>query len=114
MAGAMKGANKAIAKTNKAINMPKLQETLQQFNMNMAKMDMTEEMMNDSLADAFDDDAMEGEVDDITRQVLDECGVDINAMMAAAPTSKVASAQQTKVAAPAETEAQRMLAELGI
>ena len=92
MSKAMKGVNKAMGAANKRMNPQKMQETMKKFEMNMQQMDMTEEMMNDTLMDAFDDEGAEGEVDAITQQALDEIGVDLTAMMAAAPSTKVGAA----------------------
>lgn len=91
MSTAIKGATKAMGAANKAIDPVKMQKTMQNFQKQLQTMDMTEEMMDDTLADAFDDDEMEGEVDDITNQALEEIGVDITAMMASAPSNQVAS-----------------------
>jgi hypothetical protein len=57
---------------------------------------MKEEMMNDALAAAFDDDELEEEADDVTGQILAELGVEMDQKMVGlnAP-SKIAGATST-------------------
>ena len=42
------------------------------------RLQVKEEMMNDALADAFDNDEMEEEADNVTNQVLAELGVELD------------------------------------
>eukprot|EP00245_Coleochaete_scutata_P003565 TRINITY_DN1521_c0_g1_i1.p1 TRINITY_DN1521_c0_g1~~TRINITY_DN1521_c0_g1_i1.p1 ORF type:complete len:118 (+),score=40.92 TRINITY_DN1521_c0_g1_i1:53-355(+) len=67
------------------------QKMLQEFAKETGKMEMTEEMMSDAVGDALDDDEIEGETDDLTSQILDEIGIDMEAQMAPAPKTKLAT-----------------------
>jgi len=59
-----------------------------EFQVNMEKMDLNEELMDDALA-ALDGDDIDEEVDDITNQVLDEIGVNLNGILNEAPKSSL-------------------------
>ena len=48
------------------------------FQMENERLQVKEEMMNDALADAFDNDEMEEEADNVTNQVLAELGVELD------------------------------------
>ena len=57
----------------------KTAQTMQQFQKENEKMQMTEEMMDDAMALALSDD--EGAEDDVVNEVLAEIGIDINAQV---------------------------------
>lgn len=61
MAQAMKGVTKAMQSMNRQLNMPQIQKILQEFEKQSEIMDMKEEMMNDAIDDAMEDDADEEE-----------------------------------------------------
>lgn len=61
MAQAMKGVTKAMQSMNRQLNMPQIQRILQEFEKQSEIMDMKEEMMNDAIDDAMEDDADEEE-----------------------------------------------------
>jgi len=90
VAGAMKGATKAMSSMNKQMEPAKQAKIMQEFQRQSAQMDMTTEMMSDSIDDALDDDEAEEETEELTAQVLDEIGVDVAAQMTSAPKGKVA------------------------
>ncbi|CAM6089483.1 unnamed protein product [Calypogeia fissa] len=90
VAGAMKGASKAMAAMNKQMEPAKQAKVMQEFQKQSAQMDMTTEMMSDAIDDALDDDDAEEETDELTNQVLDEIGIDIAAQLTSAPRGKVA------------------------
>lgn len=61
MAQAMKGVTKAMQSMNRQLNMPQIQKILQDFEKQSEIMDMKEEMMNDAIDDAMEDDGDEEE-----------------------------------------------------
>lgn len=79
LAGAMTSATKSLASMNKVMNPQQLGKTMQEFGKESAKMDMTEEMMNDALDDILNESGDEEEGESIVQQVLDEIGIDITA-----------------------------------
>ena len=66
---------------NKQMDQAGIQETMQAFQRENMKMDMTDEMMNDTLDSVFGDDDVEEESDAIMHQVLDVIGLDISAQV---------------------------------
>ena len=62
---------------NSAVDVQKLNKTMQEFARQNERMDVTEEMMDSALADAFDDDGVEEEADELTGQVLAELGLEV-------------------------------------
>ncbi|XP_073111409.1 vacuolar protein sorting-associated protein 2 homolog 3-like [Elaeis guineensis] len=77
VAAGMKGAGKAMGAINKQMAPAKQMKIMQEFQRQSAQMDMTSEMMADSIDNVLDNDEAEEETEDVTNQVLDEIGVDI-------------------------------------
>lgn len=75
MAEAMQNTAKAMAKMNKAVNVPSVTKMMAEFERENAKAEMMQEMMGDAIDDALADDGNEEEEDKIVNQVLDEIGV---------------------------------------
>mmetsp|Transcript_58095 Transcript_58095/g.160649 ORF Transcript_58095/g.160649 Transcript_58095/m.160649 type:complete len:101 (+) Transcript_58095:655-957(+) len=75
------------------------------FQRQIEVMGVKEEMMDEALADAFDDDEIEDEADDIVARTLAEIGVDLDAKMADAPTTQIPGAAAEAEAAPAQADA---------
>ena len=75
MAEAMQNTARAMAKMNKAINVPSITKMMVEFERENAKSDMMQEMMGDAIDDALADDGNEDEEDKIVNQVLDEIGI---------------------------------------
>jgi charged multivesicular body protein 2B len=96
MGVAMQQTSKAMGAMNKAMNPEKLQASMYDMQRNMAAMELSEEMMDDALSNAFDDPQTEGEIDEITRRTLDEIGIDSTAALGRAPTHQVRAAQQVE------------------
>jgi len=90
VAGTMKVANEAM-------NVSKMSASMQEFARQAEKMEVSEELMNDALADAFDGDGLEEEADEITGQVLAELGLQLDGQMAQAPTSQLPVGNKDKV-----------------
>lgn len=91
VAGAMKGASKAMAAMNKQMEPAKQAKVMQEFQKQSAQMDMTTEMISDSIDDALDNEEAEEETEELTNQVLDEIGIDIAAQLSSAPKGKAAN-----------------------
>ena len=78
LAGAMTTATQSLSTMNKVMKPEQLSKTMQEFGKASAKMEMTEEMMNDTLDDILNESGDEEEGESIVRQVLDEIGIDIS------------------------------------
>lgn len=78
LAGAMTSATQSMASMNKMMNPEQLNRTMQEFGKASAKMDMTDEMINDALDDILNESGDEEESETIVQQVLDEIGIDIS------------------------------------
>jgi len=87
MADAMKSTTKTMTNMNKIMNPQKTAETMRDFERESAKMDMTEEMMNDALEDALGEDGDSEEEDAIVNKVLDEIGIEMTGKMMNAPAA---------------------------
>ncbi|GAA6095167.1 charged multivesicular body protein 2b [Tachysurus ichikawai] len=116
MAGAMGTTAKTMQAVNKKMDPQKTLQTMQNFQKETAKMEMTEEMINDTLDDLFEDSGDEEESQDIVNQVLDEIGIEITGKMAHAPaTSRNKPAASTsKADGISDEEIERQLKALGV
>ncbi|RZC40435.1 charged multivesicular body protein 2a [Asbolus verrucosus] len=85
MAQAMKGVTKAMQSMNRQLNLPQIQRILQEFEKQSEIMDMKEEIMNDAIDDAMEDDGDEEESDAVVNQVLDELGLQLNDQLSGLP-----------------------------
>lgn len=65
---AMAKANEAMAAMGKTNDPAKIAQTMQQFQKENAKMEMGQEMIDDTLDEAFDDDETEAETSDLMNQ----------------------------------------------
>ncbi|KAK9918465.1 hypothetical protein WJX75_004255 [Coccomyxa subellipsoidea] len=110
MGESMAKANEVMAAMGKTNDPAKIAQTMQQFQKENAKMEMGQEMMDDSLDGIWDDEDTEAETSDLMNQVLDEIGVDITAQMGSAPAKK--AAVQQKVSAPVQDEDDSLTARL--
>ncbi|KAM0827564.1 hypothetical protein ACQ4PT_068125 [Festuca glaucescens] len=68
----------------------KQMKVMQEFQKQSAQMDMTNEMMSDSIDNILDDDQAEEETDELANQVLDEIGVDVASQLSSAPKGRIA------------------------
>jgi hypothetical protein len=93
MVAAMESVSTALSAANSVMDTKKLGQTMTEFAKQNEIAQMKEEMMDDVLADAFDDSDVEEEADAITGQVLAELGVEMDTHMVGlnAP-SKIAGA----------------------
>lgn len=76
MAGAMGNAVKIMARMNKSLNLPAMQQVLMNFEMEHGKMEMTQEMMDDAMGDALAGPDEEELSEEILNQVMDELGLE--------------------------------------
>lgn len=76
MADAVKNVTKSMAKMNKMMNLPRLNEIMREFCRQNEQMDLTEEMMGDAVDMALDGGETEEETDQVVAQVLGEIGVE--------------------------------------
>ncbi|XP_039295049.1 charged multivesicular body protein 2a [Nilaparvata lugens] len=105
MAQAMKGVTKAMQNMNRQMNLPQIQRILQEFEKQSEMMDMKEEVMNDAIDDAMEDEGDEDESEAIVSQVLDELGLQLTEQLGGLPEANnslsVASGKTPMAAAAA-------------
>ncbi|KAF0776100.1 hypothetical protein AaE_000200 [Aphanomyces astaci] len=92
MVSAMEKSTKTMAATNKQMDMNRFQQVIMDFEKQSEMMGMREEMLDDTLIDAFDDEEVEAEGDAVVDQVLTEIGLDLASLMADAPTRQANAA----------------------
>ncbi|KAL6481692.1 hypothetical protein AOLI_G00238080 [Acnodon oligacanthus] len=116
MAGAMSTTTKTMQAVNKKMDPQKTLQTMQNFQKETAKMEMTEEMINDTLDEIFEDSGDEEESQDIVNQVLDEIGIEISGKMAHAPSANRnnPAASTSKADGISDEEIERQLRALGV
>uniref|UniRef100_A0ACD5TJP9 Uncharacterized protein n=2 Tax=Avena sativa TaxID=4498 RepID=A0ACD5TJP9_AVESA len=88
VAAGMQSASKAMGVMNKQ-DPAKQMKVMQEFQKQSAQMDMTNEMMSDSIDNILDDDQAEEESDELANQVLDEIGVDVASQLSSAPKGRI-------------------------
>ncbi|XP_062906570.1 charged multivesicular body protein 2b [Mobula hypostoma] len=115
MAGAMATTTKTMQAVNKKMDPQKTLQSMQNFQKENMKMEMTEEMMNDTLDDIFNESGDEEESQDIVNQVLDEIGIEISGKMANAPSAaKGLPTASTSKSTISDEEIERQLKALGV
>eukprot|EP00055_Hartaetosiga_balthica_P000659 m.137159 g.137159 ORF g.137159 m.137159 type:complete len:207 (+) comp11333_c0_seq1:108-728(+) len=82
LARIMGNTTKVMTATNKQMDMQKMMKTLEQFNAESMKIDMSEELLDDAFESAFED---EGESDELLDQVFTEIGLDVTGQLKAVP-----------------------------
>merc|ERR1719146_286370 len=96
----MKGCTDAMASMQKQMDVPELSKIMEDFKTESETMGLQEDLMNETIDEALADEGDEEAEEMIVNQVLDEIGVDLNAMLAGAPMEAVGGPQ--KVAAAEE------------
>ncbi|XP_076603550.1 charged multivesicular body protein 2Ba [Chaetodon auriga] len=116
MAGAMSSTAKTMQAVNKKMDPQKTLKTMQDFQKENMKMGMTEDMINDTLDDIFEDSGDEEESQGIVNQVLDEIGIEISGKMVRAPAAGkgLPGAASAKQATISDDEIERQLRALGV
>lgn len=90
MAGAMKGATRAMASMNRRMNIPALAKITRDFERQNERMEMSSEVMGDAVDGLFEEGGEEEETDELVGQVLDEIGISLNADLAKVPQAQAA------------------------
>jgi len=113
MADAMGTTTKSMVAMNKVMDPQKTAQTMREFERQNAKMEMTEEMISDSLDDILNESGDDEEQDAIVSQVLDEIGIEISGKLLDAPAAGRGSlASKSKASAAADDDIERQLAAL--
>ena len=90
MANAMGKTAKTMANVNKQMDPQKLSKTIQQFERENAKMEMSEEMINDTMDTVLNESGDEEEQDSIINQVLGEIGIEMSGKLSGVAVPKQA------------------------
>eukprot|EP00270_Netrium_digitus_P020244 TRINITY_DN8271_c0_g2_i1.p1 TRINITY_DN8271_c0_g2~~TRINITY_DN8271_c0_g2_i1.p1 ORF type:complete len:208 (-),score=56.43 TRINITY_DN8271_c0_g2_i1:285-908(-) len=102
LAGAVKSSTHVMTSVNAQMDPVAQVRMMQDFQKQSAKMDMAADMMSESMDNALDDDGTEEDADDLTSQVLDEIGIDVDMQMLSPPThagkAAVGTASSSRVA----------------
>jgi len=113
MAQVMKSTTDTMTAMNKQINPMKVAQTMQEFEKANTKMEMSEEMINDTLDGMLDESGDEEEQDRIVTQVLDEIGIELSGKLADAPSAhKGALGETSKNKQLTDDDVERMLQNL--
>merc|ERR1711937_722901 len=67
--------------TNEAMNVKETMKVLQEFTKETERLEVKQELMDDALMDAFDNEEVEEEAEQVTSQVLAELGVEMDSKM---------------------------------
>lgn len=86
IANAMGTTAKTMGSMNKVMNPHQIAKDMEAFKQANAKMDMTDEMISDTLDDIMGESGDEEESEGIVNQVLDEIGIEVSGKMAHAPS----------------------------
>lgn len=105
------GVTRAMAGMNRQLNLPALQNIMREFERQNERMDVTSEVMGDTIDGAFEEEGEQEESEDLVNQVLDEIGCTLGSQLVDAPTAKEKGAA---VQAPAARLAEPALASDGL
>ena len=99
MAGVIRGVTPALAKINKQMNLPELNNMMKEFYKENQKMEMTDEMMGEAIDMALDHEDDDVQTDEVVNQVLSEIGVEISGQLehGALPALKKNVVEESKV-----------------
>lgn len=109
LANAMSTTAKTMTDMNKLMKPEQVAADMRAFSQASTKMDMTDEMINDTLDDMLTESGDEEEGDKVVRQVLDEIGIEVSGKMAAAPAAhrgKLGESSKSQLPTDEEIEAQ--------
>jgi len=113
LAETMGQTTKVMGQMNKIVDPQAVAKTMQEFEMANAKMEMTEETMNEALDDILADSDDEEEEQAIVNQVLDEIGIEITNKVSDAPSAPKGKIKTAAAATSNEDkEIEAMLAQL--
>ena len=102
-AHALGSVTDAMATANTAMNVTEMTKIAQEFQRENERLEVKQEMMDEALIDAFDNDEVEEEAEQVTNQVLAELGVELDSQMVGlnAPMAKPQGEQLTQEEADA-------------
>ncbi|XP_046667957.1 charged multivesicular body protein 2b [Homalodisca vitripennis] len=113
LAGAMSTTAKTMKNMNNIMKPEEVAANMREFSQANMKMDMTEEMINETLDDMLNESGDEEESDLIVNQVLDEIGIEISGKMAKAPSAASDKiGDKSKARLPTDEEIEEQLAKL--
>lgn len=87
MANAMQTTTKTMAGMNKVLRPDQIAGTIREFSKANMRMEMTDEMINDTLDEMLTESGDEDEEDAVINKVLDEIGIEISGKMANIPST---------------------------
>ena len=104
----------AMSQVNAAVNPAQIASQMKEFQKQSEIMNMSEEMMDESLIDMFDGEEDEAEADGVVDKVLAEIGLDLDGKLADAPTAPVQQAepQVAEPEAPADESVDELFSRL--
>ncbi|KAA0202763.1 hypothetical protein HAZT_HAZT009310 [Hyalella azteca] len=86
LAESMKSATSTMASMNKMMNPQAVAQDMRNFEKAAAQLNMTDEVVNDTLDDILNESGDEEEGDQIVQQVLEEIGIEMGSAVRGAPT----------------------------
>ncbi|KAM3965114.1 charged multivesicular body protein 2b [Aphomia sociella] len=107
IANAMGTTAKTMGSMNKVMNPHQIAKDMEAFKQANARMDMTDEMISDTLDDIMAESGDEEETEGVVNKVLDEIGIEISGKMADAP-----SVIRNKIGASTAPEDKELMAQL--
>lgn len=105
MVSAMGNVTSALSSANEVMDATKLSKTMHEFAKQNETAKVKEELMNDALADAFDESDVEEEADNVTDQVLAELGIEMDQKMVGLEAPSKIQGGEDDVATTEEEEA---------
>ncbi|GAB0091941.1 charged multivesicular body protein 2b [Sergentomyia squamirostris] len=107
LSGAMATTAKTMSEMNKVMRPEQLAGDMRAFQQANMKMEMTDEMINDTMDDILAESGDEEESDQIVNQVLDEIGIEISGKMRDAPSAIAGTiGESSKATSERDIEAQ--------
>lgn len=97
-ASALGSVTAAMGTANKAMDVKETMKIMAEFTKQNETLQVKEEMMDDALIDAFDNDEMEEEAEEVTQQVLAELGIEMDGKLVGldAPLQKPQGEEMTQ------------------
>ena len=115
LAGAMATSAKTLKTVNQQVNTGEIIKTMRDFERENTKMEMKEELIDDSLSAILDNSGDEAEEDAVINQVLDEIGIEITGKLSEVPVARGAvgaSSSKSKGSQMTDEELEAQLARL--
>ncbi|RWS01496.1 vacuolar assembly/sorting protein DID4-like protein [Dinothrombium tinctorium] len=112
IAGAMASTTKTMKNVNQQINTGQIMKSMQDFERENAKMDMKDELIDDTLSSVLDHSDDEQEQDAVVNQVLDEIGIEMIGKVANAPMAKGSLGESSQAKKITDSEIEEQLSKL--